>query len=1207
VSAEEHASRPGLRGLDLKPGYDSSDRILETFYVPALSRATTYDRSVGYFRSSALSVAARGLTRFINGGGTLRLLCGAEISAVDRDALLGKATLDGAFADTLAQRLVTDNEVDQRRLEVLAWLAREGRLQVRIAVAIDSNGHPIVGGPNDPYFHEKIGVLRDAHGDGVAFQGSVNESAQAWTRNFESFSVYGSWTEVAGHYSYWANKFEEHWTGKLKRFRVYDLPAAARERLIKLAPDVIPGERDPEEPPPLGEDSVVAHYVMVAPKLLGAEALPGATVGVRLFPHQEQVVERLAGLYPRSWLVADEVGLGKTISAGMALRRLLLSGQVSRALILAPANVCRQWQDELFEKFGLWVPRLDGSKIHGAHPLDIQPAGANPYADHPVLIASSHLARRPEHQRLVLAGGPYDLLVVDEAHHARRSHAEEERYRPGRLLELLDKIRDAGTAKATWLLTATPMQVNQVELRDLLVHVGLQGTLADEEGFARYFREVAKEDDRKTAWAWLDTALQETPRLPETGAERAVMEGLRQRLGPVAADLIAKFGTGDLPGPTIVEQLRADERIGLREWLKQLNPVGQYVTRHSRETLKLYRSRGLLHENLAERDVKPQVIPFDSEEQELYDALDEFIDRMLEAHGTKKGAGFVLTVYRRRLTSSWAAIRKTLTRRLDREVLALEEDLLNEAEDASMDTTTSGTIDDSQAVPLTEEEITELRGYVDRMAGVHDSKYAQLTRDLDDARSAGHSTIVFTQFTDTLDDLRNRLVGNYRSQLATFTGAGGRIFREAEGWVDIAKRDLVDAIRSRRVTVLLATDAASEGLNLQACSWLINYDLPYNPARVEQRIGRADRLGQLRDTVHVRNYFIPNTVEEGVYRALADRIDNFRDLLGDLQPILGATERAFQVVFRAPRHERLAVQEAAIKNLLNEIDELHTDGISFSAEDRLPVPSSDPAPVTLDQLREVIVDRFGAHLDDSDRPVTWDPARASRDPEGWTALATYGHPKIDAVLRRFAGEQLPDSTALVLAQPAPGGPIAATRADRTPPVRIVGLTDVDDLGQPTARGDAESLANGLAIEAIARQRDYEARLNVRRRNQQQSALRHQFVALVHNTLAAGCAASRFDNGPAADPTAVWLDLGTDEHSPWAYARTFQSKLEVALASLLPERLTTERDPITSDQWTAIRIRSGQQLLDLMSSYRQLTVEVDMSSAHQVRLHQDGPR
>ncbi len=194
-----------------------------------------------------------------------------------------------------------------------------------------------------------------------------------------------------------------------------------------------------------------------------------------------------------------------------------------------------------------------------------------------------------------------------------------------------------------------------------------------------------------------------------------------------------------------------------------------------------------------------------------------------------------------------------------------------------------------------------MRAYADRIAHVHDGKFTALERHLDDARGDGHSAIVFTQFTDTLDYLRDRLHHRYRSHLATFTGDGGRVFREHEGWIDISKRDLVEAVRARTVTVLLATGAASEGLNLQTCSYLVNYDMPWNPMRVEQRIGRVDRLGQVRSTVTVRNFFIEGTVEEEVYRALASRIDMFSGIVGGLQPILGAVEGAFRDVFRSPR------------------------------------------------------------------------------------------------------------------------------------------------------------------------------------------------------------------------------------------------------------------------------------------------------------------
>lgn len=1174
---------PGMRGIDLQPGYDSSDKVLEIFYVPALSRAVSYDRSVGYFRSSALSVAARGLSRFINGGGQLRLLCGAEITESDRDALLGRSSLEGPFAQRLADRLLTENEVDQNRLQVLAWLARQGRLEVRIAIAVDDNGDPIIGGIHDPYFHEKIGILRDGQGDGVAFQGSINESATAWTKNFESFSVYSSWGASSGYFSFWANKFDEHWAGRISGFRVYPLPTAARDKLLSIAPDEQPDTRDIEEPPPMGVDAVVARYLRVAPRLVAAEALAEATIGLDLFPHQRQVAERLAGLYPRSWLLADEVGLGKTISAGISLRRLLLDGRVRRALVLAPANVCRQWQDELFEKFGLWVPRLDMNKVYGAHPSDVHSVGANPYADHPLLIASSHLARRAEHQRLILDAGTYDLIVVDEAHHARRTHLAENRYRPGRMLELLDQLTDQGATRALWLLTATPMQMDPVELRDLLVHLGLQGTLSDRDAFNRFFNELAKEDEALIAWNWLDQALRETARLPRTAADQALLDSIKGNVGAIAAARIERFGTGQLPASEIVSGLDTKGIDALRTWIRNIGPVGQLVTRHSRRTLKIYREQGLLSETLADREPLPVVIPFDSEEQALYDQLDELIDRLMLAHGTTKGAGFVLTVYRRRLTSSWAAIRKTLTRRLDHEELLLDDDLLDEADDEEIPTTTTGTINQAQALPLTSEEIKEIRGYVERMNFVTDSKFNRLLTDLNESRDVGRSTIVFTQFADTLEDLRERLSGAYQYQMATFTGAGGRIFRELDGWVDISKRDLVEEVRARRITVLLATDAASEGLNLQTCSYLINYDMPWNPMRVEQRIGRIDRLGQQASVVKIRSYFIPNTVEEAVYEALANRIDVFSGLLGSLQPILGATEQAFRRIFQAPRSERLATQQQEVKQLLHRLDHGDSHGLDTLAEDPMPLPVYPPSPVTHADLRDVLVDRFAAVLDDVNRPVTWTPSRASRDPQAWTALATYGHPRLNPVLDKHAGEYLPDDSALVLSA-RDEGPVAAVRADRTPPALITNLADVDQLGPPTARGEAETLSASVASATRENRRSYDEQLAALQQRRSTDNLRQRFTSLVRETIGFGCAASRYDGGGASDPIAIWYSLGSDSTSPWAYVRAMQDRLGVPLGQLIAGDLGSDLDPIPAQRWIQIRQRNGEKLGKLISEF-----------------------
>ena len=502
-----------------------------------------------------------------------------------------------------------------------------------------------------------------------------------------------------------------------------------------------------------------------------------------------------------------------------------------------------------------------------------------------------------------------------------------------------------------------------------------------------------------------------------------------------------------------------------------------------------------------------------------------------------------------------------------------------------MDTGLGGAVDDTKALPLTDAEVAEIREYIDAMAKVSDSKFDRLRADLDTARSAGHSTIVFTQFKDTLDDLRDRLAGAYKSQLATFSGSGGQVYREADGWVEVSKRDLVEAIRARAVTVLLATDAASEGLNLQACSYLINYDMPWNPMRVEQRIGRIDRLGQARSVVQVRSYFIPNTVEESVYSALAGRIDDFRALVGDLQPILGATEHAFRTIFRAPKAERETAQRKAIEELISGVDRLETDGLRFAPEDELPSPVHSPSPVTLKDLAEVIQERFAVPLDEPGRPVTWDPARASRDPETWTALGTYGHPRLDPILLTKAGQTMPATSALVLASTADGGPVAAVRADRTPPETITTLHDLNTLGPGAARGEAEAKANDFVIRASGETKRYEARLLALQRYRVIESLRQRFLQLVHDTIAAGCAAGRADGSEGPDPFSVWNDLQHENTSVWGNAGAFRGKLRVGLAALCPEHLRTAREPIPTSDWLAIRYDAGRQLDTLIAEYR----------------------
>ncbi|HEV7566078.1 MAG TPA: helicase-related protein [Microbacteriaceae bacterium] len=1166
-----------LRDLDLPPGYDTGDDALTSFYVPALGRATSYDRSVGYFRASSLSVAAQGVSRFVAAAGSMRLLVGAELTEADADALRGAAEIPDSLAERLASEIVPADEIDRSRLAVLSWLVREGRLIVKVAVAIDGVGRPLVGGGNEPYFHLKVGVLRDGHGDGVAFQGSANESRSGWARNFEAISVFPSWTR-ATDFDFWARRFEQYWAGEVKGFRIYALPDAVRERLLHFAPVVLPPAEDPlerEQPP---SRRALARFVRVAPRLPHAQALAEATSVVTLQPHQRQVMARLADEYPRSWLVADEVGLGKTISAGMAMRRLLLDGEVQRVLILAPANVCRQWQDELFEKFGLWVPRLEGRKLYGAHPDDVRdvPPSQNAYEAAPVLIASSHLARRAEHQERVIAAGPYDLLVVDEAHHARQKR-EPDRYRPGRLLQLLDRVKAADAARSVWLLTATPMQVDQLELRDLLVHVGLAGRLATDSGFLRYFAELAKSDAGEVGWEWLADSLEASPRPPLGSAERACLERIEQRLGVVQRQRIERFGKSGVDARQMVEDLGHDGRQELLVWLKQLSPVGQYVTRHSRVTLKRYRAEGLLDERLADRDVESVPVPFTDQEQHLYDELDSLLDRLMQAHASRRGAGFVLTVYRRRLTSSWEAIRRTLERRLTREQqLVLDaDDLVDELEDEEGGVTADGSaVDDTMALPMDAADLAAVSSYVERIVRLaSDSKLDRLLEHVDEARATGQSLIVFTQFTDTLVYLRDRLRPAYGPTLGTFTGDGGRVWDSVEErWVAISKRDLVEAIRAGRITILLANDAASEGLNLQACSYLVNFDMPWNPMRAEQRIGRIDRLGQQRPVITVKNYFVPDTVEERVYAALRDRIDDFSDLLGNLQPILGATEEAFRSIFRAPRSERKRAEDEAIRSLDETIARVQGAGVDIELEDPMPLPQYESPPVWLSDLAKFVGDELAA----GGRPVTFDRGRPSRDSSSWVALGTYGHPRLFEVLDRIeAAEDEGTDAALVIAEE--GSAASAMRADRTPPEPVRTLAEVPELGSASSLGDAaQAAASEATVEELAR-RTRVANVLAARSESWEDELKQRLLDLVREAVRSEVAAAR-QRGDEIGPLLAWQELKRDAFSGFGFVEQFGARLGVEVYRAVP----TDAD---GAKVTLSRLEAGRRLYVLIEDWK----------------------
>jgi len=256
-----------------------------------------------------------------------------------------------------------------------------------------------------------------------------------------------------------------------------DLPARLKKQ--EVAPLPLPAEPAVPPPPPAPEPVIdlrrlVWAFIKEAPKMPnGGERVGEATSNVSPWPHQVRAFQRLYGHWPPRLLIADEVGLGKTIQAGMLIRQAWLAGKARRVLILAPASVCRQWQLELREKFNLNWPIYDGDqfvwlKTPGRNNSLEQSVSRADWHKQPFVIASSHLMRRRERiPELAEQAEPWDIVVIDEAHHARRkSPGLAGERRPNRLLELLHRIKER--TLALLLLTATPMQVHPVEVWDLL-------------------------------------------------------------------------------------------------------------------------------------------------------------------------------------------------------------------------------------------------------------------------------------------------------------------------------------------------------------------------------------------------------------------------------------------------------------------------------------------------------------------------------------------------------------------------------------------------------------------------------------------------------------------------------------------------------------------------------------------------------------------
>src|ERR1019366_2234089 len=372
------------------------------------------------------------------------------------------------------------------------------------------------------------------------------------------------------------------------------------------------------------------------------------------------------------------------ISAGLILRQAILSGFAKRVLILTPKSVQIQWQNELSETVNLNVPIYDGAAlawkpVHGARGPVEKAVARDQWQAEPVVLVSSFLMRRTDRQRELLDAADWDLIILDEAHHARRRGAGSTQEKgPNALLGLMQKLQ--AKCRSLLLLTATPMQVHPVELWDLMDLLGLPDEWRRDDGvFLRYFQRASGNPSTEDL-EYLASLFRSTE-----ASFGEIADAEADRILPGVSPLKRKKALRALRDVSAIPRrtLDADTRRAATRLLQAATPLRHRMVRNTRALLRRYQLP------VPKRDPREVVVEMTAAESALYTAVEDFIGDVYRAAPPEKrsAVGFVMTVYRRRLASSFEALKRTLNGRLMRTGGITEEDA---SQDETSDEVMSG-------------------------------------------------------------------------------------------------------------------------------------------------------------------------------------------------------------------------------------------------------------------------------------------------------------------------------------------------------------------------------------------------------------------------------------------------------------------------------------------------------------------------------------
>jgi superfamily II DNA or RNA helicase len=829
-----------------------------------LQGAISYDRIAGYFSSSMLEVAGEAIDK-MSAGSVVRVVCNSELMPADVLAIQsGTRAANLSMQEEWASSLPTGISPSMReRLQRLYQFLKEGKLRIKVI-------------PDEVFglIHGKAGVITRADGSKIGMMGSVNESRRAWKQNYELLYLDESPEGIA-----WiSEEFEQLWNNASSSF---ELAPSVIEEIGRLSKRVvvhtIPEWHDQQDNP-----ASVAVELPVYRKSNG------------LWPHQKYFVD-LAFKHHRQhgarFVLADQVGLGKTLQLGLVAKLIALSG-TKPILILAPKPLLEQWQNEMWSMLAFPIARWDGRRWIDEQGVEYPATGPTGIKKCPrrAGIVSAGLVTANTPAAEFLGEIYWDCVILDEAHKARRKNLKPEQRGDqadsNNLLAFMRAVAEKSTS--VLLATATPVQLDPIEAWDLLdiLATGNEFVMGDDysawrnqvpQMFDYIMGKVDPPDEAVELWEpWL-----RNPLPPEDEPDTNDFKVIRRGLGMKDSDYVAPgdaWSKLSLAQKARIDNLRSD-------FFKNHNPILRFIIRRTREWLQQEIDPTTSEPYLPRIDVSlhgendEDALELPPYMEEAFTHADEFCSELGKRENFS--SGFMQTLLLRRVGSSIIAGKRTAEKMLGG---SLSEDSEETTEDDEAEVA-------SKLYPLNDSERSHLEAFLASLIQAEkintDPKLMEVRKYLNDYGWKQLGCILFSQYFDTAEWMAQRLSEDYPNEIVGLYAGANRSRIYTAGNYETKKRDLIkNMVQSGEITLLVGTDAASEGLNLQRLGTLINIDLPWNPTRLEQRKGRIVRIGQPRDTVDLLNLRYRGSVEDRVHLVLAQRLQNIHSIFGQIPDTL---------------------------------------------------------------------------------------------------------------------------------------------------------------------------------------------------------------------------------------------------------------------------------------------------------------------------------